>query len=121
MTGNLLQLVELALNMSTISTQPSDATITPTCVFRLYVAGEAPNSVLALRNLKALCKSFYGDDYHIDVLDILLSPERAWAEGVIVTPMAVRISPEPVIKIIGNLSNTEQVLNALNFVVEGHA
>lgn len=87
---------------------------TQACAFRLYVAGEAPNSVIALRNLKALCQKYFGDDSQIDVVDVLLSPERAWAEGVIVTPMTVRISPRPLVQIIGNLSNTDQVLNALN-------
>ena len=89
-------------------------------VFRLYVAGEAPNSSLALRNLKVICQGRYGDNYRIDVVDVLLSPERAWAEGVIVTPTAMRVSPTPAVQIIGDLSNTEQVLSALGFVVEAH-
>ena len=87
-------------------------------VFRLYVAGEAPNSVLALSNLKALCQKHYGENYRIDVVDILLSPARAWMEGVIVTPTTVRISPGPEIQIIGNLSNTQQVLNTLGLGIE---
>lgn len=88
-------------------------------VFRLYVAGEAPNSMLAMRNLKALCRDCYGDDYRIDVVDVLLSPERAWADGVIATPMTVRISPLPAIQIIGNLSDTSRVLSVLQPVEEG--
>lgn len=87
-------------------------------LFRLYVAGESPNSILALSNLKALCQSHYGDGYKIDVVDILLSPERAWAAGVIVTPMLERLSPDPVIQIIGNLNNTKQVLTTLGLSVE---
>lgn len=91
-----------------------------THIFRVYIAGEAPNSVLALHNLKALCLKLYRDDYRIDVVDVLLSPERAWAEGVIVTPMVLRVSPEPVVKIIGNLNNTDQVLGALGLVINDH-
>ena len=91
-----------------------------TYVFRLYVAGEAPKSSLALRNLKVICQAHYGEDYRIDVVDVLISPEQAWAEGVIVTPTAVRVSPAPAVQIIGDLSNTEQVLGALGFVVEAH-
>ena len=87
-------------------------------LFRLYVAGESPNSILALRNLKALCQSHYGDNHQIDVVDVLLSPERAWAAGVIVTPMVERLSPEPVIQIIGNLNNTKQVLSSLGLSFE---
>jgi circadian clock protein KaiB len=89
-------------------------------VFRLYVAGEAPNSMLALRNLQALCQAHYADNYRIDVVDVLLSPERAWADGVIVTPMVQRITPQPALQIIGNLSNTGQVLTALGIGAEGH-
>jgi circadian clock protein KaiB len=91
-----------------------------TCNFRLYVAGEAPNSNLALRNLKALCRDCYGEDYRIDVVDILLSPERAWKEGVIVTPMAVRFSPLPALQIIGNLSDTKLILDILGFSGNNH-
>lgn len=89
-------------------------------VFRLYVAGEAPNSLLALRNLKVLCNDHYRDDYHIDVVDVLLSPERAWTDGVIVTPTVVRVTPEPGIRIIGNLSNTDQVLSVLGFSMQAN-
>lgn len=89
-------------------------------VFRLYVAGEAPNSQLALRNLKVLCQDHYRDDFHIDVVDVLLSPERAWTEGVIVTPTVVRVTPEPGIRIIGNLSNTDQVLSVLGFAMQAN-
>jgi circadian clock protein KaiB len=108
--------------MPDISTMPKHVqeTRAATFVFRLYVAGEAPNSILALHNLKAICQKFYRDDYRIDVVDVLLSPERAWAEGVIVTPMVLRVSPEPVVKIIGNLNNTDQVLGALGLVIEDH-
>ena len=87
-------------------------------VFRLYVAGEAPNSTLALRNLRTICKKFYGDDFQIDVVDVLLSPERAWADGVIVTPLTMRLYPEPTVQIIGNLNNTDQVMSALNLSAE---
>lgn len=86
-------------------------------VFRLYVAGEAPNSILAMHNLKMLCQRLYGDNYRIDVIDALLSPERAWADGVIVTPMVKRVSPVPEIEIIGNLSNSDQALSALGLTV----
>jgi circadian clock protein KaiB len=103
------------------NTRPSEASDTPAHTFRLYVAGEAPNSTLALRNLKALCRDCYGDDYRIDVVDVLLSPERAWADGVIATPMTVRIFPLPAIQIIGNLSDTSRVLSVLQSAEGGHA
>lgn len=81
--------------------------------FCLYVAGEAPNSVQALRNLQALCQTHYVDNFHIEVVDVLLNPERAWADGVMVTPTTVRLTPAPQVRIMGNLANTERFLHAL--------
>lgn len=98
--------------MSTHSHSKHEAS-TPAGSFRLYIAGEAPNSVLALRNLKALCQKCYGDNYSIEVVDVLLSHERAWADGVIVTPTMVRLSPLPAVQIVGNLSDTDQVLSVI--------
>jgi circadian clock protein KaiB len=95
------------------NTRPSEESDTPVRAFRLYVAGEAPNSVLALRNLKALCHDCYGDNFSIEVVDVLLSHERAWADGVIATPMTIRLFPLPAVQIIGNLSNSDQVLSVL--------
>jgi circadian clock protein KaiB len=86
--------------------------------FRIYVAGEAPNSILAQRNLKALCERRYGANYSLEVVDVLLSPERAWTEGVIATPMTVRIAPAPEVRIIGNLSDTRQFLRGLGLAIE---
>ena len=89
-------------------------------LFRLYVAGDSPNSLLALRNLHALCEQLYGEKYRLEVIDVLLSPERAWADGVIATPTTLKLTPAPKAQIIGNLSNTEQVLGVLNFSAERH-
>jgi circadian clock protein KaiB len=98
----------------------ANETSAATCIFRLYVAGEAPNSMLALRNLKAICRDCYGEDYRIDVVDVLLSPDRAWKEGVIVTPMVVRVSPLPELQIIGNLSDTKLMLEIFGFSSNDH-
>jgi circadian clock protein KaiB len=81
--------------------------------FKIYVAGEAANSIKALRNLRVLCEAHYGENYFIEVIDVLLSPELAWADGVIVTPTAIRIEPTPSPPIVGNLSNTSLVKYAL--------
>lgn len=89
-------------------------------IFRLYIAGEAPNSVLAWRNLKALCRECYGESCRIDVVDVLLSPERAWSEGITATPMTVRVFPAPAVHIIGNLSNAVQARIALNLPETKH-
>ncbi len=102
--------------MATIST--SDNTAPAGFVFRLYVAGEAPNSVLALRNLRALCQAHHVDNFHVEVVDVLLNPERAWADGILVTPTTMRLAPVPQVQIIGNLADTERVLYALGIVAD---
>jgi len=89
-------------------------------LLRLYVAGEAPNSVQAMRNLKILCEQHCDGPFNIDIVDVLLSPERAWEEGVIVTPMTIRVSPEPSVHLVGNLSNSEQVIQVLGLVSTPH-
>ena len=89
---------------------------TATHLFRLYIAGEAVNSVLAQRNLKGFCEQFYPGNYQIQLVDVLLSPERAWTEGITVTSMLLRLSPPPCIKIMGNLSDTQQLSNVLSSI-----
>jgi circadian clock protein KaiB len=81
--------------------------------FRIYVAGEAPNSVLAVRNLRALCAAHFDGNFSIELVDVLLSPDRAWDDGVMVTPTTLRISPTPSAPIVGNLSNLQALLSAL--------
>ena len=95
------------------TTSKPDHTAPAGFVFRLYVAGEAPNSVLALRNLQALCQTHHVGNFHVEVVDVLLNPERAWADGVMVTPTTVRLAPVPQVQIMGNLADTERVLYAL--------
>jgi len=82
-------------------------------VFRLYIAGAAPNSVRALANLYAICHKHFPDSHRIEVIDVLKEPLRALAEAILVTPTAVKISPAPEQQIIGNLSEEEEVLLAL--------
>ncbi len=84
--------------------------------FRLYIAGESINSKLALSNLKTFCEAYYANDYHIERIDVLLSPDIAWAQGVTATPMLLRLAPTPTLKIMGNLSDTEQLLNGLGAI-----
>ncbi len=82
-------------------------------VFRLYVAGGAPNSVRALANLYALCRTHFPESHRIEVIDVLLEPLRALGEAILVTPTLVKVSPAPEMQIIGNLSDEEEVLRAL--------
>lgn len=82
-------------------------------VFRLYIAGDAPNSVRALANLYAICRKHFPESHRIEVIDVLKEPLRALAEAILVTPTVVKLSPAPEQQIIGNLSEEEEVLCAL--------
>jgi circadian clock protein KaiB len=80
---------------------------------RLYIAGNAPNSVRAISNLKAICDEHFPSGCGLEIVDLLVNPQRALADGIIVTPTLVKLLPLPVQKVIGTLSDTEQVFQAL--------
>ena len=80
---------------------------------RLYVAGHTQNSALASANLTAICEAHAAGRHHIEVVDVLLEPKRALADGVLMTPMLVKLGPGPVTKIVGTLSQTRNVIQVL--------
>jgi circadian clock protein KaiB len=83
-------------------------------VLRLYVAGNSPNSLIAIANVKAICDAHYfAAGHELEIVDILIDPRRALADGIIVTPTLLRLMPLPVQRVIGNLSDTAQVLLTL--------
>ncbi len=81
---------------------------------RLYVAGQTPKSITALANLKKICAEHLEGKYHIEVIDLLVNPQLAKGDQILAVPTLVRKLPEPVKKIIGDLSNTERVLVGLD-------
>ena len=81
---------------------------------RLYVAGQSEKSVSAFANLKAICEEHLAGKYSIEVIDLLKNPKLAKGEQIIALPTLVRKLPEPIRKIIGDLSNTERVLIGLD-------
>src|SRR5512147_1606963 len=81
---------------------------------RLYVAGQTPKSVAAFANLKKICEEHLAGKYHIEVIDLLKHPQLASGDQILAIPTLVRKLPEPIRKIIGDLSNTERVLVGLN-------
>lgn len=81
--------------------------------FRLYVAGDGPNSAQARSNLDAICRSYLPDWHDIEIVDVLREPKRALADRVLMTPTLVKLSPSPSRRIVGTLSQTEPVLQAL--------
>jgi circadian clock protein KaiB len=83
---------------------------------RLYVAGQTPKSITAFSNLKKLCEERLKGEYHIEVIDLLENPALAKGDQILAIPTLVRKLPEPIKKIIGDLSNKERVLVGLNLV-----
>ena len=81
---------------------------------RLYVAGQTPRSVAALSNLRRICEEHLAGKYSIEVIDLLERPQLARGEQIVAIPTLERRLPEPVRKIIGDLSNTERVLIGLD-------
>ena len=81
---------------------------------RLYVAGQTPRAVAAFANLKKICEEHLAGQYSIEVIDLLKNPKLAKGDQIVAVPTLVRKLPEPVRKIIGDLSNTERVLVGLD-------
>ncbi len=81
---------------------------------RLYVAGQTAKSITAFANLKKLCEEYLQGKYHIEVIDLLKHPQLAKGDQILAIPTLVRKLPEPLKKIIGDLSNTERVLVGLD-------
>lgn len=80
---------------------------------RLYVSVGSPNSTAAVRNIKEICARHLVDNVELEVIDLFEAPSRALTDGVMMTPMLVIASQVPPITIIGNLSDPEPVLQAL--------
>ena len=91
----------------------SGPAVTTVVVMRLYIANNAPNSIRAVANLAAICKEHLEDKFKLEIIDVLEYPLRALADGILVTPSLAKLSPSPTAKIIGNLSDRSNVLQAL--------
>jgi circadian clock protein KaiB len=88
-------------------------------VLRLYVAGQTPKSLTAFANLKKICTEYLGNRYRIEVIDLLENPQLGRGDQILAIPTLVRNLPEPIKKIIGDLSNTEKVLVGLDLRSRG--
>jgi len=85
--------------------------------FRLYIAGDSPNSVQARANFTALGALYLPEPVEIEIVDVFIEPERALEDGIFLTPTLVKLSPGTTLRITGNLSDMENVLNALGLSV----
>ena len=88
---------------------------------RLFVTGTTPRSARAIQNLRAICEDHLQGRYDLDVVDIYQHPEHVKAEQIVVTPTLVKQFPLPLRKLIGDLSDTERVLDALDIVPRPHS
>jgi circadian clock protein KaiB len=82
-------------------------------VLRLYIAGRGPNSVRAMANLDALVTAVGREYFEVEIVDVLIEPERALQDHVLVTPTLVKLAPLPTVQIAGDLSNGYRVVYAL--------
>lgn len=87
--------------------------------FLLYVAGKAPNSLQAMANLTDLCETYLPGRHEIEIVDVCISPSRALADEIFMTPTLVSMKPYPGRRIVGTLSNTEPILQILGLGAAG--
>jgi circadian clock protein KaiB len=87
--------------------------------FRLYIAGDAGNSALAIQNLNAICRAHLPGHYEIENVDVFKEPQRALADIIVMTPTLIKLSPKPMCRVIGTLSETKSVMHALGLTAEG--
>jgi circadian clock protein KaiB len=78
--------------------------------FRLYVTGSGPNSMLAIANLTDVCQRYLRGRHHIEVIDLRLDPQRALADGIMITPTLVKFTPGHEVRIVGSLSDQAVIL-----------
>jgi circadian clock protein KaiB len=103
--------------------EPTDSESSPAInhemwYLRLYVAGQSPKSLHAIQNLNRLCEEHLAGFYEIETIDLVENPNRARDDDILAIPTLVRRLPEPVRKVIGDLSDTGHVLVGLRLLPE---
>src|ERR1700743_173686 len=82
-------------------------------ILRLFITGASPNSSRAIANIKEICETRLKGNYELEIIDVYQQPLIAQSEQVIALPMLIKVSPSPVRRLIGDMSNTEKVLRGL--------
>jgi len=85
-------------------------------VLRLFVTGILPNSARAIANIKAICNQYLKNSYELDIIDIYQLPDLAVSEDIVAVPVLIKKYPLPEKRLIGDLSDTDKVLKALDLV-----
>jgi len=93
-----------------------DADTIPVFELRLYIAGQTVRSLAAIANLRRICETYLAGQYRIEVIDLTKTPQLAAGDQILAVPTLVRRLPEPIKKIIGDLSNEERVLVGLDIL-----
>jgi circadian clock protein KaiB len=83
--------------------------------FILYTAGNSPNSVQAVSNLQEMCSTHFPDHHRIEIVDLSRDPQRGLTDGIMVTPTLMKVDPDPIQMIMGNLSDIPRVLRAISW------
>jgi circadian clock protein KaiB len=85
-------------------------------LLKLFITGQSTHSERAIKNIKRICEIELGGEYHLQIINILETPQLAEDERIIATPTLIKVLPKPLRRVIGDLSNTEQVLLGLDLV-----
>ncbi len=115
-TGKKSGLAGLQVNAMTIN---DEGRVTENWHLCLYVAGQTPHSLRAISNLKRLKDTWLENIHRIDIIDLIENPERARQDDILAIPTLMRRSPEPRVKIVGDLSNESLLLNRLGLEATG--
>jgi|ERR1700677_882205 circadian clock protein KaiB len=107
---------ELKRKMPDRSSRKQASAAGPEYILRLFVSGILQNSVRAVRNINQICEGHLKGNYELEIIDIYQRPDLATSEQIIVVPVMIIKSPLPERRIIGDLSNVQKVLEALNRV-----
>jgi|SRR4029434_6878311 circadian clock protein KaiB len=105
-----MEVTEIRPSMTSPEDEPSQAVQ----ILRLYTAGQTPKSIKAFANLKRICEEHLTGRYQIEVIDLTQNPQLAAGDQILAVPTLVRRLPQPVRRIIGDLSHTERVLVGLD-------
>ena len=112
--AGVLKPVEASYKMAMTSKRAADKAAIAKWELKLYVAGQTAKSLQAFANLKRICEEHLSGEYRIEIVDLLQNPQLAKGDQIFALPTLVRKLPQPVRKIIGDLSNTERVLVGLD-------
>ena len=86
---------------------------------KLYVAGQSARSRSAIRNLNRICETVLNNRCDVQIVDVLEQPQIAESDGILATPTLIKEQPAPIRRIIGDLSDTERLLDGLDIQVDG--